>query len=251
MNQSFYIGAVGAQQQLQRLNVHGDNISNVNTNGFKANRAHFSALIYQDHRGALDGADTQLPMGVGANLLMTSTDFSQGGPADTGRTLDYYIDGAGFFGVVDLATGQVTFTRNGAFYLSELVRESGEVDEEGEPIMESVYCLGDGTGRFVLSRQGGLIEVDDPTEELPIGIFDYSNYNGMEQVLDTGYLPVDKNGDLWLGTGKAVQGYLERSNADLAEELSKVIESQRAYGMALKMVQTSDEIETTINGLSG
>ena len=243
MNQSFYIGAVGAQQQLQRLN--GDNISNVNTNGFKANRAHFAALLYQDHRGV----EEELPMGVGTSLLMTSTDFSQGGPADTGRTLDYYIDGAGFFGVVDLITGEVTFPRNGAFYLSELVRETGEMDEDGEPIMESVYCLGDGTGRFVLSKQGGLIEVDDPTQELPIGIFDYSNYNGMEQVLDTGYLPVDKNGDLWLGTGKAVQGYLERSNADLAEELTKVIESQRAYGMALKMVQTSDEIETTINNL--
>ena len=245
MNQSFYIGAVGAQQQLQRLNIHGDNISNVNTNGFKANRAHFAALLYQDHRGV----EEELPMGGGTSLLMTSTDFSQGGPADTGRTLDYYIDGAGFFGVVDLITGEVTFTRNGAFYLSELVRETGEMDEDGEPIMESVYCLGDGTGRFVLSKQGGLIEVDDPTQELPIGIFDYSNYNGMEQVLDTGSLPVDKNGDLWLGTGKAVQGYLERSNADLAEELTKVIESQRAYGMALKMVQTSDEIETTINNL--
>ena len=245
MNQSFYIGAVGAQQQLQRLNIHGDNISNVNTNGFKANRAHFAALLYQDHRGV----EEELPMGVGTSLLMTSTDFSQGGPADTGRTLDYYIDGAGFFGVVDLITGEVTFTRNGAFYLSELVRETGEMDEDGEPIMESVYCLGDGTGRFVLSKQGGLIKVDDPTQELPIGIFDYSNYNGMEQVLDTGYLPVDKNGDLWLGPGKAVQGYLERSNADLAEELTKVIESQRAYGMALKMVQTSDEIETPINNL--
>ena len=245
MNQSFYIGAVGAQQQLPRLNVHGDNIANVNTNGFKANRSHFAALIYQDHRGV----EEDLPMGVGASLLMTSTDFSQGGPADTGRTLDYYIDGDGFFGVVDLVTGEVTFTRNGAFYKSELVRESGEVDEEGEPIMESVYCLGDGTGRFVLSQQGGLIEVDDTSEALPIGVFDYSNYNGMEQVLDTGYLPVDKNGDLWLGTGKPVQGYLERSNADLAEELTKVIESQRAYGMALKMVQTSDEIETTINNL--
>ena len=245
MNQSFYIGAVGAQQQLQRLNIHGDNISNVNTNGFKANRAHFAALLYQDHRGV----EEELPMGVGTSLLMTSTDFSQGGPADTGRTLDYYIDGAGFFGVVDLITGEVTFTRNGAFYLSELVRETGEMDEDGEPIMESVYCLGDGTGRFVLSKQGGLIEVDDPTQELPIGIFDYANYNGMQQLGDTGSLPVDKNGDLWLGTGKAVQGYLERSNADLAEELTKVIESQRAYGMALKMVQTSDEIETTINNL--
>ena len=65
MNQSFYIGAVGAQQQLQRLNIHGDNISNVNTNGFKANRAHFAALLYQDHRGV----EEELPMGVGTSLL--------------------------------------------------------------------------------------------------------------------------------------------------------------------------------------
>ena len=115
--------------------------------------------------------------------------------------------------------------------------------------METVWCLSDGDGRFVLSRQGSLIEVDDPKEELPIGIFDYSNYDGMVQLTDTRYLPVDKNGELWLGTGTLVRGVLEMSNADLAEELSKVIESQRAYGLALKMVQTSDEIETTINGL--
>ena len=48
MNQSFYIGAIGAQQQLQRLNVHGDNIANVNTYGFKADRSHFEALMYQN-----------------------------------------------------------------------------------------------------------------------------------------------------------------------------------------------------------
>ena len=245
MNQSFYIGAVGAQQQLQRLNIHGDNIANVNTYGFKADRSRFSALIYQDHRGVED----DLPMGVGASLLMTSTDFSQGAPAESGRSLDYYIEGEGFFGVVYLASGEVTFTRNGAFYMSELVRATGQTDEEGQPVTETVYCLGDGTGRFVLSQTGGLIEVTDPKEMLPIGIFDYSNYDGMRQVLGTGYQPVDKNGNLWLGTGKLIQGYVEQSNADLAEELTKVIESQRAYGMALKMVITSDEIENTINNL--
>ena len=52
------------------MNIHGDNISNVNTNGFKANRAHFAALLYQDHRGV----EEELPMGVGTSLLMTSTD---------------------------------------------------------------------------------------------------------------------------------------------------------------------------------
>ena len=123
------------------------------------------------------------------------------------------------------------------------------MDEEGQPIIETVWCLTDGEGRFVLSDRGGLIEVEDQNDDLPIGIFDYNNYNGMQPLTDTRYLPVEKNGGLWMGTGTLMKGVLEMSNADLAEEMSKVIESQRAYGLALKMVQTSDEIEATINGL--
>lgn len=245
MNQSFYIDAVGAQQQLRRLNVHGDNIANLNTVGFKADRSDFSALMFQNHRGI----EEELPMGVGGRLLMTATDFSQGPVEDNGRSLDYMIEGNGFFGLVDLATGEVSYTRNGAFVMSSLERPTGQVDENDQPIMETVFCLGDGTGRFVLSESGGLVEVTDPKQKLPIGIFDFANYNGMIQMDDTRYMPVDKNGDLWYGTGTLRQGVLEGSNADLAEEYTKIIESQRAYGMALKMVQTSDEIETTINNL--
>ena len=250
MNQSFYIGAVGAQMQLRRMNIIGDNIANLNTIGFKADRSDFVALMYQNHRGALNGEDnTQLPMGVGTRLLMTSTNFTQGPVVDNQRSLDYMIEGDGFFALVDLATGEVSYTRNGAFIMSELERATGEVDETGQPVINKVFCLGDNEGRFVLSDVGGLIEVTDPSEKLPIGIFDYANYNGMQQLSDTRYMPIDKNGGLWYGTGKLLQGVLEGSNADLAEEYTKVIESQRAYGMALKMVQTSDEIEATINGL--
>ena len=245
MNQSFYTGAVGAQMQLRHLNIIGDNIANLNTYGFKADRTDFLALLYQDHRGVED----DLPIGVGTRLLMTSTDFSQGAPVDTGRSMDYMIEGDGFFALVDLATGEVSYTRNGAFMMSELERPTGQTDENGVAITEKIFCLGDNQGRLVLSETGGLIEVTDPTEKLPVGIFDYSNYNGMTQLDDTRYLPVDKNGNLLRGTGKLIQGYLEGSNADLAHEYSKVIEAQRAYGLALKMVQTSDEIESTINGL--
>ena len=188
-------------------------------------------------------------MGVGAKLMMTSTDFSQGGVADTGRPLDYMIEGDGFFALVDLVTGEISYTRCGAFYMSEYLRPGQELDEEGNPIMEKVFCLGDNEGRFVLSRTGGLIVVDDPNEVQPIGIFDYANYNGMTQIDGTRYIPVEKNGGLRLGSGTLRQGMLERSNADLAEELTKVVESQRAYGLALKVMQTSDEIEATINAL--
>ena len=246
MNQSFYIGAVGAQQQLYHLNVHGDNIANVNTFGFKADRSYFAALLYQNWPGV---DEDELPMGVGARMLKTSTDYSQGAPSDTGRVLDFMIDGEGFFGLVDMETGEVTFTRNGAFIMSSRERDTGEVDENGEPVMEQVFYLGDNAGRFVLSEQGGLIRIDDPKDDLPIGIFDYTNYDGMAQLDGTRYLPVDKNGDLWYGDGKLVRGCLEMSNADLADELTKVIEAQRAYGLALKMMTTSDEIENTINNL--
>ena len=245
MNQSFYIAAGGAQQQLYHLNVHGDNIANVNTFGYKANKSYFSALLYQNW----PGVEAELPMGVGTRMLKTSTDYSQGAPSETRRKLDFMIDGEGFFALVDLGTGDVTFTRNGAFIMSPLQQETGEVDENGEPVMETVYYLGDNEGRFVLDEQGGLIPIDDPAAEMPIGIFDYSNYDGMTQLDGTRYLPVDKNGNLWYGDGKLIRGYLELSNADLADEITKVIEAQRAYTAALKMMTTSDEIENTINNL--
>jgi flagellar basal-body rod protein FlgG len=71
----------------------------------------------------------------------------------------------------------------------------------------------------------------------------------MQRLDDTRFLAADKDGGLRYGTGTLIQGKLEMSNTDLAEEITKVIEAQRAYGMALKMVTTSDEIESTINSL--
>lgn len=246
MNQSFFIGAVGAHQQQKRLNLHGNNIANVNSYGFKAEKGRFSALMYSDVKNA---EEQMLPSGTGAALWGSDTDFTQGAAAATGRSQDYMIEGSGFFALADLESGEISLTRNGAFVIASLQRASDEVDEYGEPIMESVFYLSDGEGRFVLSDAGGMIEIEDPNAELPVGVYDYINYNGMEHTDHTRFLAVDKNGGIRKGTGTVVSGMLETSNVDLAEEMTKVIESQRAYSMALKMVQTSDEIETTINNL--
>lgn len=256
MNQSFFIAAVGAHQQLKRLTVHGNNIANLNTYGFKAEKSRFASLMYEDLKGIGDAAGGEgdfemLPSGVGGALWTTDTDFKSGALAETRRDQDYAIAGDGFFAVADLTTGDITLTRNGAFVMSELMRPSGEVDENGQDILERVYYLSDNEGRFVLSDTGGMIEIEDEHKKQPVGIFDYINYDGMEHVNDTRFRAVDKNGNISQGDGTLMQGFLEMSNADLAEEMTKVIESQRAYGMALKMVQTSDEIETTINGLRG
>ncbi|MEY8387109.1 flagellar hook basal-body protein [Oscillospiraceae bacterium 38-13] len=260
MNQSFFIGAVGAHQQLKRLTVHGNNIANLNTYGFKAERSRFASLMYEDMKSigtATEGAGNNedafemFPSGVGACLWTTDTDFKSGPVAETRRDQDYYIAGDGFFAVADLTTGDVTLTRNGGFVKAELMRATGETDEDGQPIQERVYYLSDNEGRFVLSTTGGMIEVTDEHAEQPVGVFDYLNYDGMEHVEGSRFRAIEKNGGLRLSDAKVMRGYLEMSNADLADEMTKVIETQRAYGMAMKMVQTSDEIETTINGLRG
>ena len=248
MNQSFFIASVGAHQQLKRLTVHGNNIANLNTYGFKAEKSRFASLMYDD----LKASDEEMrPYGVGAALWTTDTDFKSGAFTQTLRDQDYAIAGDGFFAIADLNTGAITLTQNGAFVISELMRPTGEVDENGQDITERIYYLSDNEGRFVLSETGGMIEVEDEHKAQPVGVFDYMNYDGMEHVGDTMFRAVDKNGGIRVSDGEARQGFLEMSNADLAEEMTKVIESQRAYGMALKMVQTSDEIETTINGLRG
>lgn len=246
MNQSFYTSAVGARQHMTNLNIQANNMANVNTIGYKAQLSRFGALFHRDLK-TISGENESI--GTGAAMLMTSTNHAQGGFMATGRTQDYYIDGNGYFALVDLSTNQVTFTRNGAFSVAEYERVTGEMDANGNPITETVLTLTDGEGRFVLGRNGNLITVTDPNAMQNIGIFDFGNYDGMEHVHGTEFLPVDKNGNLYYGTGELKQGGLEASNVDLTETMTKLIEVQRAYSMALKMLQTSDEIETTINNL--
>lgn len=246
MNQSFYTAAVGAQQQQYRMNVQGNNIANVNNYGFKAERGTFAALMNYSIPGAEgDG----LPVGVGAVLEQTATNYAPGAYATTGRSLDYSIEGDGFFALVDPASGDISFTRTGAFVLSEFLVPTGETGADGLPVTQTVYRLADGQGNFVLDRMGRIIDVTDTAAELPVGVFDFVNYDGMQHLGGNRFAPVEKNGQLRLGTGTVRQGVLELSNVDLAEEMTKVIEAQRAYSMALKMVQTSDEVENTINGL--
>ena len=90
MNQSFFIASVGAHQQLKRLTVHGNNIANLNTYGFKAEKSRFASLMYDDLKAigeAEDGTATEghemLASGAGACLWTTDTDFKSGPIAET------------------------------------------------------------------------------------------------------------------------------------------------------------------------
>lgn len=239
------------------MDVHGNNIANVNTYGFKAQMPAFQALMY----GMLDGADgNQLPKGSGSVLALTGSDFSSGPLEQTDRDLDYAIVGDGFFALYDPVSGEVSFTRDGSFVLSAF--QVQEETEEGaqqmsaddsvqeEPTVESRYYLSDGDGRQVLGTDGYPIEVTDPSAELPVGIFAIQYQDGLERAGSSRYLMNDKNGSVWISNAKLQRGFLESSNADLATELTGVIEAQRSYSYALKMVTTADEVETTVIDLA-
>ena len=252
MNMSFYTAAVGAEQQQTRLDVLGNNIANVNNTGFCAKRPVFTALMY-DFMDGVDGA--RLPRGSGAYMSSADSNFAAQAMPDTGRAQDYAIEGAGFFALWDPATEEYSYTRDGSFVVSMFTvpleeGEEPELDADGNEILEkTVWYLSDGDGRFVLSNEGRLIEVEDQNAQQPVGVFDFVNTNGMQNVGEKRYVPVEKNGEVMLGTGRVVWQHLQASNVDLAYELSKLIEAQRSFSYTLKMIQASDEIETTVNGL--
>lgn len=275
MDVSFYTAAVGAAQQQGRLDIHANNLANVNNDRFHARRPSFAALM----TGPIPGIEEELARGVGARLDSAESDPKGDMMEPTDRALDYAIVGDGFFGLVDPATGEFSYTRDGGFILTNMqewvmpeprepeLDENGEpivlLDEDGEPIVEPEpeptleyrWYLSDGFGRLVLGEDGRPVSVEDPVADiqmgdpLPIGIFDFENYNGMISLEQNRYVPVEKNGEVRLGTGKLSQGALELSNTDVGFEFTKVIETQRTFSMLLRMVQTSDEITQTVNGL--
>lgn len=252
MNQSFYSAAVGAYQQNLRMHVQGNNIANVNTQGFRAEKVAFGELMNRNVNG-IDGA--QLPKGTGTRVIQATVDFAGTAFKETGRTFDFGIDGDGFFALFDPDTREISYTRDGSFMMAQFFIQPDEnavPEEDGEePQPTEVWRLSDNEGRCVLDPQGNFIVIDPENREAPLtlGVFDFAIHEGMEHADSSRFLATERNGQLYLGTGQVKQGLLEMSNTDITQEFIKVIESQRAYGFALKMMQTSDEIETTINGL--
>lgn len=239
MNLSFYSAAVGVAEQQQRLNVHGNNIANINTYGYKTEKPSFAQLMYDN----VDGIDGEILLrGAGSRLDAAETDFKQSSLYDTGLPQDYAIEGDGFFALLDPSTGEYSYTRDGSFSAATFT----------PPFVAAPgWYLSDGNGRLVISNTGRPIAMQDPdtTAAQEVGVFDFINYNGMLHLNDNRVVPVEKNGNLQLGRGRVVQGCLERSNADLANEMTKVIETQRSFSYMMKMIIASDEIENTVNNL--
>lgn len=236
MNLSMYTALSGAKAQQTRLNVISNNLANLQTNGFKTQKAGFVDLLYENYaRGANDDTET----GSGTRVEKTDLSFEQGSLQETGGAWDYAIEGSGFFSLYNAENDTVSYTRNGSFHLSNF---GGDM-----------FYLAAEDGSLVLNQQMGLIPIMggiSSEEEINIGIFDFPNKEGFLAMGKNQFTPAEQNGLPYVKeNSRLVKGKLEASNVDLTEEMTKVIESQRAYQMALKMMQTTDEVEQTINSL--
>jgi len=232
MNASFYTAVRGAITEQDKMNVISNNIANVNTTGYKTKSAIFMDLLYYNMH-SYDRNST----GTGVKVQHTNTDYSSYGvtPAAEGGH-NFAIDGEGFFMLRNQVDNSITYTRAGNFSLS--------LHNDGD-----FYLITD-TKKLVLDANGNPIRYINGQLTADPGVFTFANTNGMLSVGATEFSPVPKNGNpILMPEGNLIEGYLEMSNTDMAQELSDTVIASRAYSYALKMVTTSDEIEQTINGL--
>ncbi|MEG1895680.1 MAG: flagellar hook-basal body protein [Oscillospiraceae bacterium] len=235
MNVSFYSSAVNAAAQQQKLDIIANNVANLNTVGFKKSNAVFTDLLYQNIRPPKENENTTVKNGSGVRVQQVTVDYSTAGIMETGSKLDFYIGGSGFFAIQDTATKEIKYTRDGSFYTS--------VGLDGK-----LYLCHKATDGMVLDKKGKAIVVENGDITADVGIFDFANTEGFRSEGANMYSVLPKSGKpIVVENIKADQGKLEISNAELSEEISKMIVAQRSYSMNLKMLQVSDEIIQEVN----
>ena len=238
MRASFYTAATGAGTHQSKLDVISNNMANINTDGYKSKSAVFADLIYNNINQAQQSAS--LKSGTGTTLEATDIDFRKGNYVQTGNPLDFAITGEGYFAVQNPQTQEIFYTRDGSFAMSQ------PYDFDGE-----TFDLVTKEGYYVLDSYQEPLQLTDSDQDLDLGIFRFPISNGMQSAENARFLPAEKNGEPEMITEQSQleRGYVEASNVDLANEMSRVIETQRAYQFAIRMIQTSDEIEGIVNSL--
>lgn len=267
MQTSFWTGAVGAQAFNNKLAVTANNLANINTTGYKPKDAVFTELINYNLNHVDDTPEAQA--GDSAAVSHTNTNFNQSAFAMTGIATDYAIgtDNA-FFMLRDPGTNEISFTRNGHFHSAQmpdgkyfLMTEAGKyvLDQNQQPIEGNIEDIKKLNADFARMMSGEEQEqeqeepaAEDDVEKPFVAAYTMAHPSRMYSKGDNEYYvrPGDtENTPRLMRDAQVKSGVLEDSGTDLAKEMTRIIESQRAFSYALKMVTTSDEIETTINGL--
>lgn len=253
MNQALWIAKTGLDAQQTRMSVISNNLANVNTTGFKQDRAVFEDLLYQTMRqpGAQSSSSTQLPsglmVGTGVRTVATEKLHTQGNIQQTQNALDIAIQGRGFFQVL-MPDGTISYTRDGTFQLDstgQVVMSNGYQLEPGITIPEDAQSITIGSDGTVSVLSAG---DSDPTIVGNLDLADFVNPTGLQPVGENLFKETAASGAPIIGTpgldgfGTTVGGALETSNVNVVTELIYMIETQRAYEMNSKAISTSDQM---------
>ncbi len=259
MIRALYSAASGMTAQQLNVDSIANNLANSSTAGFKARRAQFQDLIYQNMitPGASSGAQTTVPVGLqiglGTRTVSNEIIFSQGAMAQTDNNLDLAIQGKGFF-QIRRPTGELAYTRAGNFQLDRngtLVTAEGDALEPQIviPASASSVTIGlDGTVSYNLPGQNAAQKAGQ------IQLANFQNPAGLNSLGNSLFSPTDASGDAQVGIpggaegmGTLLQGYTEGSNVSVVEEFVNLIQSQRAYEANSRVIKAADEMYQQIN----
>lgn len=253
MMRSLWISKTGLDAQQTNMDVIANNLANVSTHGFKRARAVFEDLLYQTIRqpGAQSSQQTQLPsglqIGTGVRPVATERVFTQGNLQKTDNPLDLAVNGQGFFQIL-LPDGSTGYTRDGSFHVDSqgaLVTSSGFHVQPAITIPAnslSVTVARDGT--ISVTRAGSAA----PTTAGQLQLVNFVNPAGLQSMGENLYLETAASGTPNANTpgtnglGLINQGYVETSNVNVVEELVAMIQTQRAYEINSKSIQSSDQM---------
>jgi len=259
MMRALSIASTGLGSQQLSVEIIANNLANVSTVGFKKSRGEFEDLMYQTLKssGATTGTGT-LPVGIqiGSGVIPVSIHrtFAQGEFQQTQNPLDLAIEGEGFF-QVSLPDGSTAYSRAGSFSVNS---QGNIVTAEGYPVLpnltipsnaQSISILPTGTVSAVVAGNSA------PQQIGTIELARFTNPAGLNSMGKNLYQATAASGDAVTGApgqqgfGTVLQGALEGSNVNIAEEMVNMIVAQRAYELNSKAIQTTDEMLSMVNNL--
>ena len=255
---ALHVARTGLDAQDVKMRVIANNLANVNTTGFKRDRANFETLSYQSIAAAGAQGDAQnklaigLNLGTGVKLSGTERIDTQGTFNTTDQPLDLAIEGAGFF-QVQRADGTTAYTRAGNFKTNG---EGTVVTPEGLPLVPQIQ-IPEGASAITIGNDGTVsATLAGQSESTQLGQIEtarFINPAGLQSIsnnllVETAASGAPQTGDPGTdGRGSLQQGNLESSNVNIVEELVDMIETQRAYEVNSKMIKSTDEMLQFVN----
>jgi flagellar basal-body rod protein FlgG len=258
MDASLWVAKTGLDAQQKRMSVVANNLANVNTTGFKRDRAVFEDLLYQTMRqpGAQTGQDaiapTGLVLGTGTRVAATEKNHAQGNMLQTGNALDLAIDGSGFFQILQ-SDGTIGYSRDGSFKLDNtgrLVNASGQ-------LLQPEIAIPANARTITIGKDGTVsVQTFDQAASTVVGNIQtaaFINPAGLQPKGGNLYVETAASGAPQIGVpnaggvGSLVQGALEASNVNVVESMVSMIETQRAYEVNSKAIAAADGMLRFIN----